>query len=284
VYVGTRGHGILRSRDGLRSWEPVETPAALQKVRSLYVDGERFLAGIESVPEPVGVFEWQDQEEWHRLGDLAACSGSSEWWYPRKDVGVHIRHLAVDPHVRDRMYAAVQVGGVAISPDGGSSWRDRRNLDLDVHMVEADPRRPGVVYAGSGGGGLYKSADYGDTWQCVSEGCGNFVVQFAIDPRDSDRLYLGTGRGGAQGGRGEMWRSDDAGANWRKLRGGLPEELRCRIGAVHVDGDAPDNVFFSGDLPRGNPDSAVYHSPDAGETWRVLAPLPQVVSLCSVQL
>jgi len=197
---------------------------------------------------------------------------------------VRIRHLATDPHAPDRIYAAVQVGGVAISPDNGSSWYDRRNLDLDVHMVEADPRRPGVVYAGTGGGSLYKSADYGESWECISPDCGNFVVQFAIDPRDSDRLYLGTGRGGAQGGRGEMWRSDDAGARWRKLDGGLPEELRSRIGAVHVDSEAPDNVFFSGDLPRGGPDSGVYHSPDAGETWRVLAPLPQVVSLCCVHV
>jgi hypothetical protein len=41
-------------------------------------------------------------------------------------------------------------------------------------------------------------------------------------------------------------------------------------------------VFFGADLPRGGPDSGVYHSPDAGETWRFIAPLQQVSALCSV--
>jgi photosystem II stability/assembly factor-like uncharacterized protein len=285
VYVGTRGRGILRSKDGLRSWEPVETPPAMQKVRALSITPDRFLAGTEAVPAPAGVFEWEDQEGWRRLGDLAAdCSGASEWWYPRSDVGVHVRHLSRDPFAPDRIYAAMQVGGVAISPDGGSTWYDRRNLDLDVHMIEPDPKRSGVVYAGTGGGGMYRSTDSGDSWECISEGCGSFVVQFAIDPTDEDRLYLGTGRAGANGGRGEVWRSDDAGAGWRKLRGGLPEELGCRIGSMHIDPESADDVFFSCDLPRKGPDSGVYHSPDRGDTWRRIADIPQVVALLSMHL
>jgi photosystem II stability/assembly factor-like uncharacterized protein len=291
VYVGTRGDGILQSSDGLRSWQRIETPGPLQKVRALCIGDDSFLAGSEARPDPVGVFEWQDHEEWRQLGDLSACSGSAEWHYPVAEVGVHVRHISRDPHQRDRIYAAMQVGGVAISPDGGSSWYDRRNLDLDVHMVEGDPRQPGVVYAGSGGGGLYKSADWGDTWECISEGCGQFVVQFAMDPRTADRLYLGTGRGGFRswqtdpfGPRGEMWRSDDGGGTWRKLGGGLPEFLRSRPAALHVAQDDPDQVFFGADIPRGGPDSGVYHSFDAGETWRRIAPLQQVSAIAGVAL
>jgi photosystem II stability/assembly factor-like uncharacterized protein len=282
VYVGTRGRGILRSRGDLQSWEQVETPTTMQKVRSISITPDRFLAGTEAVPSAAAVFEWEDQEQWRQLGDLAECSASSEWRYPRSDVGVHVRHLSRDPNLTDRIYAAVQVGGVAISPDGGSTWYDRRNLDLDVHMIEPDPTRPGVVYAGSGGGGMYRSTDYGESWECISEGCGKFVVQFALDPSNNDRFYLGTGRAGAQGGRGEVWRTDDAGSSWKKLRGGLPEELGCRIGSMHLDPESPDDVFFSCDLPRGGPDSGVYHSPDRGETWRRIADLPQTVALLSV--
>ena len=283
IYLGTRGRGVLRSKGArLDAWEQVEAPPAMQKVRSLSITPERFLAGTEATPAPVAVFEWEDQEQWQQLGDLSACSGSSQWWYPRSDVGVHVRHLARDPHAPDRVYAAMQVGGVALSDDGGRSWSDRRNLDLDVHMVEPDPKRPGVVYAGTGGGGMYRSSDFGDTWQCISEGCGSFVVQFAIDPSDNDRLYLGTGRGGAQGGRGEVWRSDDAGSTWQKLGGSLPEELGCRIGSMHVDPESSESVFFSCDLPRKHADSGVYHSPDRGETWRRLTNIPQVVALLTV--
>ncbi len=286
IYIGTRGRGLLRSRDGLRSWEEIERPPELQKVRSICITDDKFLAGNESRPAPVGVYEWQDEEQWRQLGDLSTCSGAGDWHYPVAEVGVHVRHLSRDPHRPERLYAAMQVGGVAISQDGGATWSDRRNLDLDVHMIEGDPRRPGVVYAGSGGGGLYKSTDYGDTWACTSEECGRFVVQFAIDPEASDRLYLGTARGGVRswqtdpaGARGELWRSDDAGGSWRKLAGGLPEYLGSRPGAVHLAPHDPSQVFFAGDLPRGGPDSGVYHSPDAGETWHKIAGLEQVVAL-----
>ena len=291
VYVGTRGRGVLRSRDGLRSWEEVETPGALQKVRSFYISGDRFLAGNESRPDPVGIFEWEDGEQWRQLGDLSTCSGASEWTYPVATVGVHVRHVSRDPHQQDRLYAAVQVGGVAISPDGGKSWYDRRNLDLDVHMVEGDPRNPGVVYAGTGGGGLYKSTDYGDNWDCVSEPCGKFVVQFALDPETPERIFLGTARGGVRswdtdpdGAHGEMWRSDDAGGTWQKLGDGLPDLLKSRPGSVHIDRQEPRHVFFAGDLPRGGPDAGVFHSPDSGESWRKLADLQKVVALCAVHI
>jgi photosystem II stability/assembly factor-like uncharacterized protein len=292
VYVGTVGRGVLRGADGLTSFTETDTPDALKKVRSLHIDGDSVLAGSESRPHPVGVFRWQEHEEWQELGDLTAgCSGSAEWHYPVPTIGVHVRHVSRDPHKSERLYAAMQVGGVAISPDNGQSWYDRRNLDLDVHMIEADPRRPGVVYAGSGGGGLFKSTDYGDSWELTSEECGRFVVQFAIDPDVPDRLFLGTARGGVRswqtdpaGARGEMWRSDDAGAHWRKLAGGLPEFLASRVGAMHIAVHNSKQVFFGCDNPRGGKDNGVYQSLDSGETWRKILPLPDVAAISAVAL
>jgi len=292
VYVGTRFKGMFHSPDGLDGWEHIETPAGLEHVRSFNIAPDRFLAGNEAGAEPVGVFEWEDKKRWRRLGDMTAtCSGSAEWFYPVATEGVHIRHLTRDPHKPDRIYAAMQVGGVAISPDGGESWYDRTNLDCDVHMVQANPAEPGVVYAGSGGGGLYRSADWGENWECVSEGCGHFVVQFAIDPKDPRRLYLGTAQGGVRswrenpeiGARGQVFRSDDGGDSWRKLGGGLPELMRSRVNAMVVDPEDPRNVFFTGGHTKGLPESGVHYSGDYGETWRSIADIDEVIALCRVR-
>lgn len=290
VYVGTRGNGLFHGRDGLRRWEQIEAAPGLERARSFCINDDRFLVGNEAAAEPVGVFEWEEGKHWRRLGDMATCSGSKEWHYPVAGEGVHIRHLARDSHRPERIYAAIQVGGIGISPDGGESWYDRLNLDCDVHMVEPHPTRAGVVYAGTGGGGLYRSDDYGDAWECISEGCGRFVVQFALDPESPDRIYLGTARGGVRqwredpaGARGEMFRSDDGGASWQKLGGGLPEFMRSRVNTVVVDPQEPRNVFFSGGHTKGGPDSGVHHSPDGGETWRQIAPLHEVVALCWVR-
>ena len=288
VYVGTRYKGLFRSSGDLSQWEEVDTPPELQHTRALHIDRDRFLAGNEANPAPLSIFEWDGKKQWQSLGDMSACSGSGEWFYPRQpEEGVHIRHLTVDPHKPERIYTALQVGGVGISPDGGKTWYDRRNLDLDVHMVEASPTEPGVVYAGSGGGGLFKSADYGDTWTCVSEELGEFVVQFAIDPKNSQCVYLGTARGGPGqwrrepeiGAKGEMFRSDNGGATWRKLTNGLPELMQGRVNTIMIDPEEPKNVFFTGGHAKDRPDSGVMFSPDAGESWRSIARLDEVIAI-----
>ncbi|MEA2639091.1 MAG: hypothetical protein QOF51_485 [Chloroflexota bacterium] len=275
VYVGTRGNGLLRSRDGLRSWEAVPLPEGTEKIRSLYQDDGRLLIGTE----PAGVFEYLPDGKSGKLGDLWSAPGASNWFYPVPVEAVHIRGLSVDPNQRDRIYTAIQVGGVGISPDDGDTWYDKRNLDLDVHVVLPHPKRAGVVFAGSGGGGVYRSTDSGENWEFISEGCGQFVLDFAMDPRDADRMILGTASGefrswsGAAGARGQLFRTEDGGASWRKLTGGLPETLLSRVTAVVIDRADPDQVYFGAGLPsRANVplhavDAGVYHSADGGDSW-----------------
>ncbi len=287
VYVGTRGNGLFRSPDGLGDWATIETPPAALLIRSLCSTDERLLVGTEAGEAPVGVYAYSEAKGWETLGDITSCSGASEWFYPAPFEDVHVRHLSVDPTQAGRTYAAVQVGGIGISPDAGQTWYDRRNLDLDVHMVEPVPGRPGVLYAGCGqsGAGMWRSTDYGETWEEIAEECGTYVVEFALAPDDPNVLYWGAARthapewgkpGGAQG---EMFRSDDGGDTWRKLGGGLPAFMESRINVVYVDPVDPDNVYFGGGLPSGarKPgiarDAGVYHSPDRGETWRQILAL-----------
>jgi photosystem II stability/assembly factor-like uncharacterized protein len=289
VYVGTRGEGLFRVAPGLRSHEQVETPAELSKVRSLCITGDQFLAGTE----PAQVYSWEDRKRWVPFGDVRQVSGTPEWWYPVQGEDPHVRHLSADPHRSGQFYGSLQVGGIAITPDGGDTWHDRRNLDLDVHMVQAHPAKPGTVYAGSGGKGLFRSHDWGESWENIAGTTGNFVVQFAIDPQRPDRIFVGTARGGVRewrenpqvGAGGEIFRSEDGGDTWRKLTGGLPEHMQSRIDAITLDATNPQHVFVGagGARRNGATDGGLYYSGDAGESWRRIADTSDPLALLCVR-
>jgi photosystem II stability/assembly factor-like uncharacterized protein len=135
---------------------------------------------------------------------------------------------------------------------------------------------------------MYRSRDAGETWEPIGAECGNFVVQFAFDPIEPNRLYVGTGRGHppewakTRTASGEMFRSDDGGDTWRKLGEGLPERLESRINTVLVDPANPNSVFFGAGLNfRGvvASDGGIYHSLDAGESWRKLLDMTEPLAL-----
>ncbi|MDE2795462.1 MAG: hypothetical protein OXL34_11640 [Gemmatimonadota bacterium] len=87
------------------------------------------------------------------------------------------------------------------------------------------------------------------------------VSAIAIHPTEMNILYAG----GAQGG---VWRSDDAGVNWRPL---TDQECSLAMGSIAIDPVNPDIIYagtgeqhFSGDSYYG---CGVLRSLDAGETW-----------------
>lgn len=87
------------------------------------------------------------------------------------------------------------------------------------------------------------------------------VSAIAVHPTDMNILYAG----GAQGG---VWRSDDAGGNWRPL---TDQECSLAMGSIAIDPVNPDIIYagtgeqhFSGDSYYG---CGVLRTLDAGETW-----------------
>ncbi|MBM2812830.1 MAG: hypothetical protein HW416_3589, partial [Chloroflexi bacterium] len=78
VYVGTRGEGLYCSRDGLKNWEHLDTPAGAKRIRSFYSAGDRMLVGAE----PATVFARSDNGHWEQLGDMWTAPGSRQWAYP----------------------------------------------------------------------------------------------------------------------------------------------------------------------------------------------------------
>ena len=171
--------------------------------------------------------------------------------------------------------------GVYKSTDGGASWTNV-GLEASEHigMIVVDPRDSDVVYVAaqgplwSAGGdrGLYKTTDGGASWEKVleiSEHTG--VNEVVIDPRDPDVLLAASYQrrrrtwtlidGGPES---AIYKSTDAGATWRKIESGLPNEDMGKIGLAvsPVDPDVVYAIIESIDDAGG-----FFRSTDFGESW-----------------
>ena len=86
--------------------------------------------------------------------------------------------------------------------------------------VEIDPKNPSVWYVVSAFGGLWKTTNRGITFAPIFDGNGVFTLCcIAIDPKDSNVVWLGTGENNSQRsahfGDG-IYKSIDAGKTWKR--------------------------------------------------------------------
>ena len=171
--------------------------------------------------------------------------------------------------------------GVYRSLDGGSTWQ---NMGLEnsehIGMILVDPRDSNIIYVAaqgplwSGGGdrGLYKSEDGGTNWtQILAGGQYTGVNEVHMDPRNPDVLFAVKHQrlrnvaalinGGPESG---IFKSADAGATWRELTTGLPDEDMGKIG-LDVSEIDPDVVYATIEL--GGRKGGFWRSTDGGESW-----------------
>eukprot|EP01037_Dinobryon_pediforme_P046011 gene46011-58976_t len=105
--------------------------------------------------------------------------------------------------------------------------------------------------------------------------------RLAVDPNDTRRLFFGSRHDG-------LWRSDDAGATWRKVAGfpvaglGRPATRTTHGGVAFVAIDATSGAagkrsprIWAGVADPG--DAHLYRSDDGGETW-IAAPGPALLA------
>jgi hypothetical protein len=130
---------------------------------------------------------------------------------------------------RDRMYAAVEVGGVLVSDDIGETWHlvegsdgkpdlnreYRTTVHADVHSIAVHPTSSDIVTAATGGG-LYRSTDGGRTWKNLYH-C--YIRAMWVDPQDSQHIIAGPADGVSQNGRIEE--SFDGGLTWKPASAGM---------------------------------------------------------------
>ena len=283
IFAGTRGDGVWLSEDFGETWrKPCYGKRGPGKVRSLTIDPHdpwRIYAGTE----PIDIFVSEDgAQSWQRLDSLWDIPFIATIPYPVSTVEPHVRDIVVDPTDAATVYAALQVGFIVKSTDGGASWRLlNENLDCDVHTIAVDPADPRHLLVATGGHdarkgiapgrALYGSRDGGESWTPVAR---NFDEEYSVpltfDPSQPSRVYsaLANGQPGQwrkrdTGAEGFFIRSDDGGETWNRIENGiapadfpeviLPDETApgtvytgCRSGAFYRSGDGADSFDATG--------------------------------------
>ena len=137
-------------------------------------------------------------------------------------------------------------------------------------VAEGVPDEPAVYYLGNAAGGVWKTEDAGRTWSPIFDRAGSASVgALAVAPSNPKVIYVGTGHIQARydiGSGDGMYRSDDAGATWRRI--GLRDSRA--IGRILVDPKNPDVVLVAalGHIYGPNRERGVFRTEDGGRSWR----------------
>ena len=234
------GHhnGVMRSDDGGRTWQPlVDRPNFDAMILAVSPGNPRqvFLAGHD-------VFQ-------------VSQDGGASWQPVKHDLpGTDIHGFTMNPDDPNRLYAFVVGHGVFTSQDSGRSWqRLGGQPPADLMALASAGGSPETLYAGSMSAGVVKTTDGGATWTPSNARLGSRnVMALAVDPTTRQVVYTGTDDG--------LYRSDDAGASWRRLPFPGGNAL-----AVAVSPSDPQVVLAIAGVRRG--EGRVYRSEDGGTTW-----------------
>jgi photosystem II stability/assembly factor-like uncharacterized protein len=203
--------------------------------------------------------------------------------------------FAVDPKNPARYFVGVASGGVWRTVNGGTTWTPvfDNEASYSIGAIVLDPKNPLVVWVGTGennsqrsvsyGNGVYKSEDGGRTWRNVGLKTSEHIGRIAIDPKDSNIVYVASqgplwGAGGERG----LFKTTDGGKTWKNI---LNISENTGVTDVVIDPNDPNTIYCASyqrrrhmwTLINGGPESAIYKSSDAGATWnRLRAGLPTV--------
>jgi photosystem II stability/assembly factor-like uncharacterized protein len=294
VLAATRGDGVWLSEDFGKSWrKPCYGKLGPGKVQCLTLDphhpGRVYAGG-----EPIDVFVSDDLgRSWDRLASVRELPFVAAIDYPLATVEPHVRDLTIDPSDPGTLYAALQVGYLIKSTDGGVSWQLLdQGLDADVHTIVVDPTASNTVVVATGGHdsrsgkvqgrALYRSTDGGTSWGPVGmEFAQEYSVPLIASPADPKVMYaaLANGQPGMwrrpTGAESLLVRSTDGGATWAELPVRVPEIARDFAAAIVVNAESPDRVY------AGLHGGEILASEDHGESWAKLD--VQVGHVCDME-
>jgi photosystem II stability/assembly factor-like uncharacterized protein len=284
-YAGTVGGGVWRSADGSQ-WENItdgKLPGPSSSIgavavapsdpKILYIGTGEADIRANVIPGD-GVFRSNDAGKTWQFAGLRDGHSISAILVDSKDP--NIVYVASMGHV----FAPDPNRGVFKSTDGGKSWNKILFVDNNTGAIclVNDPNHPGVMYAamweairkpwglssGGPGSGIYKTTDSGAHWTNITRNpglptgvLGRMGVSIAASKPDIVYAIIQAKEGG-------VFRSDDAGATWKRVS----DEMKLRQRAfyymtIYADPKDPNTVY----APEVD---ALWVSHDGGKTFTKL--------------
>ncbi len=263
-YFGAAGGGIWKTLDAGRTWHSIfdHGPSSIGALAIAASDPRVLYAGTGQVTTRYDMAAGE--------GVFKSIDGGASWHSVGLEATRHIGAIWVDPRNADivmvaafgHMFGPNPERGVFRSEDGGKTWTKTLFVSENTGAVDlaVDPQDSNVVFASvwqarflpwlsyftpnvGSESGIYKSTDGGRHWVRVGgngwpEGKLGRIGLAATHTASGTRVYAVVD---AEAG-GGLYRSDDAGANWKR---------------VNDDGELVNGYFSSLTPVPGNPD-AVY--------------------------
>ena len=285
LYVGTAGGGVWKSTNGGATFNPI------------FDDYCQSIGAVEIDPSGPDNTIWVGTgETWTRnsvsVGDglYKTVDGGTNWIKMGFEKSERIAGIQVNPKNPNEIYVAVlgplwndsEERGLYKTMDGGKTWEKILYVDKTTGCSDLtlDPKDPNIVYAsfwefrrqpwsfssGGANSALYKSIDGGKTFNKIHNGfpkgkLGRLAI--AVAPSNSNILY--TVIESEQDKDKGLYRSDDAGANWKQLNNDFGIVVRpFYFSRIEVDPRNPDVVVKAGLLGS--------ISRDGGKTFKNLGP------------
>jgi photosystem II stability/assembly factor-like uncharacterized protein len=196
--------------------------------------------------------------------------------------------IAVDPKDTSRYFVGAASGGVWRTTNAGITFAPvfDNEASYSISVIVIDPKNPLTIWVGTGeknsqrsvayGDGVYRSDDGGKSWKNVGLKTSEHIGRIAIDPRNSDHVYVAAqgplwGAGGERG----LFKTTDGGKTWKSS---LNISENTGVTDVVIDHANPDTLYAASwqrrrhvyTLINGGPESAIYKSTDAGVSWNKL--------------
>ncbi|HEY2346590.1 MAG TPA: hypothetical protein VGH80_12050 [Xanthomonadaceae bacterium] len=287
-YFGAVNGGIWETLDAGRTWKPLFDDEPIGSIGAIAV--------APSDPKVLYVGSGEsDMRSDIAQGDgmYKSVDGGRHWAKIGLSDSQQIGRILVDPHDANTVFVAAlghpygpnAERGVFRSRDGGAHWQRVLGNDDATGAINLafEPGNPRTIYAAmwqarrtpwniyppaSGpGSGLYKSTDGGDTWTPLrGNGFPGHVgrIGIAISKAAPQRVYAIVD--GQTDGEGGLYRSDDAGAHWRRTSSDVRIWQRgWYFGEIAVDPLDADRVWAMNTIVLRSDDGGAHFAPEKGD-------------------